>query len=308
MKNTLLVEDVIGMDIYEQNIDRLKAAIEVLVGRKMRTPKDFDFLSEQIFDKLHQTISPTTLKRLWGYLSEATVPRPSTLNILSQFVGSDSWEAFCRNEAVTGAQESHNDAPHEQNQELVSSDSTSSHKRPGLWIALTLVAVVAVIGFAWSSFRQPAPASETYILKIGDRFDSYTDYLKLFGINDSDTYWGRVLPHHPYIVVWGPEYHHPSWHNEGSKDSMMPTITERWKPAGTDSLVVAMRNRDKYRHELRLNEVRITFMKNLVDTGYVFVGVYRLSLQQSDTTRCVWERVAEECDLNHLDYLEELRN
>jgi hypothetical protein len=69
-----------------------------------------------------------------------------------------------------------------------------------------------------------------------------------------------------------------------------------------------MRNRDKYRHELRLNEVRITFMKNLVDTSYVFVGVYRLSLQQSDTTRCVWERVAEECDLSHLDYLEELRN
>lgn len=69
-----------------------------------------------------------------------------------------------------------------------------------------------------------------------------------------------------------------------------------------------MRNRDKYDHERRLNEVRITFMKNLVDTGYVFIGVYRLSLQQSDTIRCVWERVAEECNLNNLDYLEELRN
>ena len=296
------------MEIQKQYIDRLKAAIEVLVDRKMRTPKDFDFLSEQIFEKVHQNISPTTLKRLWGYLSEPRVPRSSTLNILSQFVGNDSWDAFCRNEAVTGGQESHTDAPHEQNQEFVSPDSSSNHKRPGLWIALAVVAVVAVIGFAWSSFRQAAPVLDGYVLKMGDRFHSYTDYLKLFGINDSDTYWGRVLPHHPYIVVWGPEYHHPSWHNEGSKDSMMPTITERWEPAGTDSQVVSMRNRDKYRHEVRLNEVRITFMKNLVDTSYVFVGVYRLSLQQSDTTRCVWERVAEKCDLNHLDYLEELRN
>ena len=72
--------------------------------------------------------------------------------------------------------------------------------------------------------------------------------------------------------------------------------------------MVVMRNRDKYYHELRLNEVRVTFIKNLTDTGYVFLGIYRLSLEQSDTTRCVWERVADDCDLNRLDYLEELRN
>jgi hypothetical protein len=285
--------------IQDQNIDRLKAAIEASVDRKMRTPKDFDYLSEQIFKSVHQTISPTTLKRLWGYLSETTVQRPSTLNILSQFVGYDSWDAFCQNEDSTEEQEIIVDS---------SPDSTSKHRRPGLWIVLALLAAVAVIAFSWSVFRRPSPASEAYTLKIGDRFDSYTDYLKLFGINDSDTYWGRVLPHHPHIVLWGPEYHHPSWHNEGSKDSMMPTITEHWEPASADSQMVIMRNRDKYHHELRLNEIRITFMKNLVDTNYVFLGVYRLSLQQSDTIRCVWERVAEECDLNHLEYLEELRN
>jgi hypothetical protein len=49
-------------------------------------------------------------------------------------------------------------------------------------------------------------------------------------------------------------------------------------------------------------------MKNLRDTGFVFLGVYRLSLEQSDTTHCVWERVDETCDLNNLDYLMELRN
>ena len=49
------------MDIHEQDIERLRAAIELMVSRKMRTPKDFDYLSEQIFERVHQTVSPTTL-------------------------------------------------------------------------------------------------------------------------------------------------------------------------------------------------------------------------------------------------------
>ena len=287
-----------------QNIDRLRKSIEAQVDRKMRTPKDFDFLSEQIFDKLHQTVSPTTLKRLWGYLSETAVPRTSTLNILSQFVDYENWDAFCQSEATT-----EHPIPLQSEQELptpkVGQPANRHYKR--LWIILAFLAAL-VVAFVWSQYRQPSPVSDAYILKIGDRFSSYMDYLKLFGINDSVKYWGRVLPHHPNIVVWGPEYNHPHWHNYGNKDSMMPTITEHWEPEGADSLLVVMRNRDKYDHERRLNEVRITFMKNLVDTGYVFVGIYRLSLQQSDTINCVWERVAEECDLSNLDYLDELRN
>ena len=60
----------------------------------------------------------------------------------------------------------------------------------------------------------------------------------------------------------------------------------------------------------RLNEVRLTFMQNLpADTShFVFLGVYRFSLTRSDTTRIVWERVADEVDLRHLDYLERFRN
>lgn len=87
------------MDYQEQNIQRLREAIEVVAGRRMQTPKDFDFLSEMIFDKTRQHISPTTLKRLWGYLSEPAAPRLSTLNLLAQFADYDSWEAFCKEDA-----------------------------------------------------------------------------------------------------------------------------------------------------------------------------------------------------------------
>ena len=88
------------MDNLNQNIERLRKTIETQAEREMRTPKDFDFLSERVFEKVHQTVSPTTLKRMWGYLSEAVVPRISTLNIMSQFVGYDDWESFCKNEST----------------------------------------------------------------------------------------------------------------------------------------------------------------------------------------------------------------
>ena len=71
---------------------------------------------------------------------------------------------------------------------------------------------------------------------------------------------------------------------------------------------MAARNGALHFTAARTRELRITFMKNLSDTGYVFLGVYRMNEAQSDSTRVVWERVANECNLLHLDYLEELRN
>lgn len=83
------------MDIKENNIALLRQKIEEKSGRQMLTSKDFDYLSDCVFEECHQKISPTTLKRLWGYLSEVATPRISTLNILSQFAGYQDWESFC---------------------------------------------------------------------------------------------------------------------------------------------------------------------------------------------------------------------
>ncbi|MBR1667548.1 MAG: hypothetical protein IJ693_04620 [Bacteroidaceae bacterium] len=58
----------------EQAIAQLRVVIENAVGRQMKTPKDFDFLSDCIFEKLHQKVSPTTLKRMYGYLAEPVTP------------------------------------------------------------------------------------------------------------------------------------------------------------------------------------------------------------------------------------------
>ena len=76
-------------EIYE-----LKRQLEDQLKRKMKTPNDFIFLSGVIWDRTHQTMSPTTLKRLWGYIDGADETRGSTLDILSQALGYADWEDF----------------------------------------------------------------------------------------------------------------------------------------------------------------------------------------------------------------------
>ena len=287
----------------EQALAKLRELIEGVIERKMKTPKDFEYLSECIFEKFHEKISPTTLKRLWGYLPESTTPRKSTLDILSMFVGYDNWKDFCKKNPI---EEEKRKEKRGENR-----DEKTQKKRLSPAILYTIIALLligAISGVAYHIVSKSPDKSSTYTLKIGDSFSSPHEYLKLFGIHAKEKLWGQILPHHPNISVWGPDYHNKEWHNEGDKSKMMPTITEYWKPEGADSARIVERNIDQFNHCSRLNEIRVTFMKNLIDTNYVFLGVYRLSLELSDSTKVIWERVANECDLNNLDYLEELRN
>lgn len=76
----------------------LKECIENIIGYKVRTPRDFDALATSIFENTKQMISPTTIKRFWGYLVEKEEQRPriNTLNILAQYVGYPDFETFCK--------------------------------------------------------------------------------------------------------------------------------------------------------------------------------------------------------------------
>ena len=147
------------------------------------------------------------------------------------------------------------------------------------------------------------------------RVDWYEEYLRLFGIvlEDTTEWFSQLLPHHEGIEIWGPQYMHPEWHNEGNADSLMPTITEYWSPQnGSDDPVVreyvGRLNSAHHFMALRTNLLRITFMRGLSDSTFTFLGIYRMSSKSlSDTTCVVWERVSDECDLRALDYLQLLR-
>lgn len=82
------------MTKYSPEIATLRMDIEHEAKRKIRTPYDFEFLAGVIWERLHENISPTTLKRLWGYIDGADTARRTTLCLLAQFLGFADWEAY----------------------------------------------------------------------------------------------------------------------------------------------------------------------------------------------------------------------
>lgn len=61
--------------------------VEETHGKEVRTPLQFEALAEDIWRRMGKRLSPTTLKRLWGYLNEPMTPRQSTLDILARYCG-----------------------------------------------------------------------------------------------------------------------------------------------------------------------------------------------------------------------------
>ena len=286
----------------DEALARLRDLIEEMVGRKMKTPKDFDFLVGQIFDKLHENVSSTTLKRIWGYLPETSAPRISTLDLLAQFVDYEDWDSFCRQD----------EQPSEPQPSEEQKTRNSRRRFTMIWVSIALAAVAVITSllvFSLSTKPKQNPKDNIYVISIGDHFNTAEDYLRLFGITGPQrSPWDITLPHHSYIKLWGPTYHHPLWHNDGDSAKMLPTIKEYYLNPDKPLEVSTTRNIDQYWFYFRINEIRLAFVKNLVDTGYVFTGAYRMSQELSDTTQIIWVRVADEVDLNNLNYLNELRN
>ena len=65
------------------------------------TNKDFQELSERIFDHTRQQLSVTTLKRVWGRAERVANPSGATLDILAEFAGYGSWRAFRQQRSPT---------------------------------------------------------------------------------------------------------------------------------------------------------------------------------------------------------------
>ena len=75
-------------------IATLLREVEKKYGRKVNTSTDFESLSVVIERDTNEYISASTLKRLWGYVSQKPVPRVTTLNILCRFVGHTSFAGY----------------------------------------------------------------------------------------------------------------------------------------------------------------------------------------------------------------------
>lgn len=327
------------MEAQEQAIKQLRRAVERTLGRKMQTNKDFDCLSDSVYDQTHAKISTTTLKRIWGYLSEDVTPRRYTLDQLAHFVGYDDFDAFC-----ASLENGNSPKPSPANADAASSPLPtgegagvglsplpagegqgvgltgekpvvglfpSLRGRVGVGLALFLFLFLLLFLFLRSAANHSSDNDR--ILKKGQVFASYDDFLPLFGIDATESQHYQYVPGEEHIVVWSPQYHNPYYHNDGNPDSLMPTITEYYHPEDwpTDSASMAQlaaMHKQGFLTAIKENQVRLCFMKNLVDSNFVFLGVYRVSLTLSDTAKVVWARAHDECDLDNISFLNNYRN
>ena len=93
---------------YQQieTCEQLRSDIETALKKKLQTPKDFEFLRERLYARLHMLVSRTTLMRFWGYINEDVSPRKATLDILTQFLGYQDWDGYCQNSLLPKEQQS----------------------------------------------------------------------------------------------------------------------------------------------------------------------------------------------------------
>lgn len=67
-----------------------------MMGRQLKEARDFEELSELLSSHTRERLSPTTLKRLWGYLPHEEVQtRRHTLDVLARLTGFQDYEDFC---------------------------------------------------------------------------------------------------------------------------------------------------------------------------------------------------------------------
>lgn len=284
----------------------------------MTTPKDFEYLRDSIYEECHEMVSISTLKRLWGYNKYDNTPRKSSLNPIARYVGFRDWDDFLQQ----NPQNEEREIP----EQVSPSVQKHTHGPIKVYTFVGIFLLMLVVGGAFLlkgnhsegsndvvALTDTPPSGKRVLRKGQDCFRTIDDYLILFDIEATDTAYFRPLPGHKEVYVWGPEFQHPVWHNDGDTTQLMPTITEYWTPLpGGEEFqneeYVRLANEKLYYERLDKDELRLTFMKNIVDGFYVFLGVYRMDRENSSKEKTVWKRVADQCDLGNLDKIELLRN
>lgn len=153
----------------------LRAEIERVANRRMLTPTDFDFLARCIRDSVHQNVSSTTLKRVWGYVHDGGanyVPGKYTLTVLSRFVGCLDMDDF-----ISSLEASDKGKGRQETEE--------SNRYFGETLWSNDIPIGAVVELRWAPNRFVAirhlsgnrfvvECSENAKLRVGDEIECYT--------------------------------------------------------------------------------------------------------------------------------------
>lgn len=78
-------------------ITALRESVETTYGQPLQTHNAFIALVDAIDATLREHLSESTLERLWGYSTrEVEAISLRTLNVLSRYVGAESWKDYCQ--------------------------------------------------------------------------------------------------------------------------------------------------------------------------------------------------------------------
>ncbi len=77
-------------------IKHLLQQVESTHPYPIKTTADFEKLGVYIEQFVHEHISTSTLKRLWGYVADEHLPRRYTLDVLSKYIGYSDFKTFCK--------------------------------------------------------------------------------------------------------------------------------------------------------------------------------------------------------------------
>ena len=136
--------------LEKDKVSLLLEAVRTKFGKTLDSGSDYDSLSLDIQRITGEQVSGTTIKRLYKYIKRPTVPRASTLSILSRYVGYAGWSDFCEKYGeIPAAEPAAEDRKNEDNYEKdnvpnnTSSDSNSLSRKAGIYISVAAVAVIA---------------------------------------------------------------------------------------------------------------------------------------------------------------------
>ncbi|RYE56588.1 MAG: hypothetical protein EOP48_07660 [Sphingobacteriales bacterium] len=77
-----------------ENLNLLKSEVERIVGRKVLTASDCQYLSNDIYQQIKLRVSLNTLRRFFHLMTSKYQPSSFTLNLLSKYCGFSSFEEF----------------------------------------------------------------------------------------------------------------------------------------------------------------------------------------------------------------------
>ena len=83
-----------------KGIEELKEECARKMGRGIASPSDFNELSLRIRTATGRSVSVSSIKRIWGYVSYSHRPTNETLSILAAFAGYRDWHDFRTSDAA----------------------------------------------------------------------------------------------------------------------------------------------------------------------------------------------------------------